>query len=118
MDLSVGGVRSNRLLHSPQQKQSSSELRNGLSQATIVYEDNQSAIAMAQSTQFHGRAKHIDIRYRFVREQVIAGTIELKYCRSDLMVADMLTKGLPCPSFEKLRTIAGITSIPEHFSTK
>ena len=53
-----------------------------------------------------------------MREQVIAGTIELKYCRSDLMVADMLTKGLSCPSFEKLRTIAGITSIPEHFSTK
>ena len=62
-----------------------SELRNGLSQATIVYEDNQSAIAIAQSTQFHGRAKHTDIRYHFVREQVIAGTIELKYCRSDLI---------------------------------
>ena len=37
-------------------RQLMSELRNGLSQATIVYEDNQSAIAMAQSTQFHGRA--------------------------------------------------------------
>ena len=30
----------------------------------------------------------------------------------------MLTEGLLCPSFEKLRTITGITSIPEHFSTK
>ena len=40
-------------------RQLMSELRNGLSQATIVYQDNQSASAMAQSTQFHGRAKHM-----------------------------------------------------------
>ena len=73
---------------------------------------------MAQSTQFQGRAKHIDMRYHFMCWQVIAGTIELKYCHSDLMVADMSTKGLSCPSLEKLRTIAGITSIPENFSTK
>ena len=91
-------------------RQLMSELRNGLSQATIVYE---SAIVMAQSTQFHGRALTYDII-----SCVSKLLQELLYCRSDLMVADMLTKGLSCPSFEKLRTIAGITSIPEHFSTK
>ena len=36
---------------------------------TLIFEDDQSAIAMAKNPQFHGRAKHIDIRHYFVREQ-------------------------------------------------
>ena len=47
--------------------------------ATLIYKDNQSAISLAQ---FHGRAKHIDIRSHFIRERVSDGTIELKYCRT------------------------------------
>ena len=76
------------------------------------YEDNQSAISIAQNAQFHGRTKHIDMRHHFVREKVNDGTIELKYCRSDRMLADMLTKGLPGAAFEKLREMAGVVPIP------
>ena len=35
---------------------------------------------MAKNPQHHGRAKHIDIRHHFVREQVALGNIELQYC--------------------------------------
>ena len=35
--------------------------------------------------------KHIDIRHRFVREKVNDGKIEVKYCHSDRMLAEMLT---------------------------
>ncbi len=66
-----------------------SELRSEPTEATVIYEDNQSAISMSKNAQFHGRAKHIDIRHHFIREQVSAGTIELKYCPSSQMVADM-----------------------------
>ena len=52
------------------------------------------AISMAENPQFHGRAKHIGIKYHFVREQVTNGTVELKYCETENMVAEMLTKGL------------------------
>ncbi len=69
---------------------------------------------MSQNAQFHGRAKHIDIRHHFVREQVSAGTIELKYCPSGLLVDDMLTKGLSCGTFELLRKMTGI--VPLHIS--
>ncbi len=81
-------------------------------EVTVIYEDNQSAISMSQNAQFHGRAKHIDIQHHFVREQVSAGTIELKYCPSGLMVADMLTKGLSCGTFELLRKMAEIVPLP------
>jgi len=71
---------------------------------------------MAQNAGFHGRTKHIDIRHHFVRDKVNDGTIELKYCRSDQMLADMLTKGLSRTVFETLREMAGIIPIPNSFS--
>ena len=77
---------------------------------------NQSAISMAQNTQFHGRTKHIDIRHHFVCEKVNNGTINLKYCPTDRMLADILTKGLPRPVFEILRKKAEIIPIPDSFS--
>ena len=44
--------------------------------STLIYEDNQAAMCMAKNEQFHGRAKHIDIKY-LVREQVANGSIKL-----------------------------------------
>ena len=35
--------------------------------------------------------------------------IELKYCPTNNMIADMLTKGLGKETFEKLRTLAGLS---------
>ena len=61
---------------------------------TLIFEDNQSTIAMAKNPQFHGRAKHIDIRHHFFREQVANGTIKLDYCSTTDMTADIITKGL------------------------
>lgn len=44
----------------------STELGSPPKSPTVIFEDNQSAIAMARNPQFHGRAKHIDIRHHFV----------------------------------------------------
>ena len=52
---------------------------------TTILEDNQSSIAMARNPQFHGRAKHIDIKHHFIRERVSDGLIELKYCPTNEM---------------------------------
>ena len=61
-----------------------------------------------------GRIKHIAIKYHFIKEQVSSGKLELKYCKTNDMIADMLTKGLSGEQFEKLRLMAGVTSIIEH----
>ena len=44
----------------------------------VVYEDKQSAIAIAKNEGYQSRAKYIDIRYHFVRDQVKAKVIRLK----------------------------------------
>ena len=69
---------------------------------------------MAKNPQFHGRTKHIAIKYHFIREQVSSGKLELKYCKTNDMIADMLTKGLSGKQFKKVRLMAGVTSIIEH----
>ena len=73
-----------------------------------INEDNQSAISMTKNPQYHGRAKHISIKYHFVREQVENGVVILKYCPSENMLADMFTKGLNRDRFCKLREMIGV----------
>ena len=76
---------------------------------TTILEDNQSAICLAKNQSIHGRTKHIDIKYHFIRDAVEAGKIKLVYCASEDMIADMLTKGLSIRQFEKLRKLAGVS---------
>ena len=42
------------------------DLEIKLTEATIVYEDSQAAISIAQNPQHHSKMKHIDIKYHFV----------------------------------------------------
>ena len=61
-----------------------------------IYSDNQGAITLARNTGFHVRSKHIDIQYHFIRVHIDqeTGIIDLQYCPTDFMTADVLTKGL------------------------
>ena len=45
------------------------------------------------------------------REQVACNDIEVKYCPTEVMAADILTKGLPKVRFEELTNHIGIKSI-------
>jgi len=56
-----------------------------------VWEDNQPAITWAD----HGggmRSKHIDVRYHYVRDEVLNNRIRITYCPTHKMQADALTK--------------------------
>ena len=74
----------------------------------LTDEDNQSAICLARNTQLHGRTKHIGIKYHFFRGQVEKGTVELQYCPTEKMIADMLTKRLSRDQFIRLRLMSGL----------
>lgn len=56
--------------------------------------DNQSAIQLARNPVFHGRTKHIEIDFHFVRERVIRKDIDLRFVSTSLQLADMFTKSL------------------------
>lgn len=73
--------------------------------------DNRSAIDLAKNPMFHGRSKHIDIQYHFIRECVERDKVILKHFRSREQRADILTKGLTTLKFEQMRKLLGVKDL-------
>lgn len=74
----------------------------------VVFEDNQSCIKMTKNPVNHGRAKHIDIKFHHIRDEVKSGEVEVEYCPTAAMLADLLTKGLPGPRHQDLTHALGV----------
>lgn len=60
----------------------------------LTHQDNKSAIIIAKHGPSFKRFKHMLVRKAFVKERITCGDIVLDYLKTDLMVADMLTKPL------------------------
>lgn len=69
----------------------SAEIAGGKEKQIEVHEDNQSPICMASNPVYHGRTKHVELKYHYVRTR---GHIRLTYCP----IADALTRVYRPPS--------------------
>jgi hypothetical protein len=67
--------------------------------------DSSSAICLAQNPVFHGRAKHIKLRYHFFRDHIEKGDIVMKYIDTERQITDIFTKPLDATHFASLRRI-------------
>ncbi|GAU22332.1 hypothetical protein TSUD_106600 [Trifolium subterraneum] len=65
--------------------------------------DNKSAINLAKNPVSHGKSKHIETRFHFLRDQVNKGKLSLEYCSTNDQQADILTKSVKRDQFLKLR---------------
>ncbi|KAE9597103.1 putative RNA-directed DNA polymerase [Lupinus albus] len=70
--------------------------------------DNKSAINLAKNPVAHGRIKHIERKYHFLRDQVGRGKINLKHCRTEIQVANVMTKPLKVERFRELMRLLNI----------
>jgi hypothetical protein len=61
---------------------------------TIIYYDNSSSIKLSKNPVMHGRCKHIDVRFHFLRDLTKDGIVELVHCKTDEQHADLFTKPL------------------------
>ncbi|GJR62481.1 hypothetical protein Tco_1504643 [Tanacetum coccineum] len=73
--------------------------------------DNKSAIALCCNNVQHSRAKHIDIPYHFIKEQVENGIVELYFVRTEYQLADIFSKPLPRERFNFLIDKLGMKSM-------
>lgn len=71
-----------------------SELGVVSQQATIVKEDNRSCIDFVSLEKQNKRSKHIDTKVHHAKDLCSRGVIQLEYCPSNEMVADVFTKPL------------------------
>lgn len=80
------------------------------SKSTTIYCDNSSAIKLSKNPVMHGRSKHIDVRFHFLRDLTKEGVVELVHCNTQEQVSDIMTKPLKLESFLKLRGMLGLCS--------
>nr|GEX02321.1 retrovirus-related Pol polyprotein from transposon TNT 1-94 [Tanacetum cinerariifolium] len=76
-----------------------------------LYCDNKSTITLCCNNVQHSRAKHIDVRYHFIKEKVENGVVELYFVRTKYQLADIFTKSLPKERFNFLIEKLGMRSI-------
>ncbi|GJS32295.1 retrovirus-related pol polyprotein from transposon TNT 1-94, partial [Tanacetum coccineum] len=76
-----------------------------------LYYDNKSEIALCCNNVQHLRAKHIDVRYHFIKVQVENGIVELYFVLTEYQLADIFTKPLPRERFNFLIEKLGMRSM-------
>ncbi len=76
----------------------------------ILRMDSQISMALARNSTNHKRIKHIDIKYHWLRKHTYeSGTVDLTHCKTENMVADVMTKALNLKLHEKHRVnISGL----------
>jgi hypothetical protein len=88
------------------------ELGHSCGDCITIMCDNSSTIKLSKNPVMHGRSKHIDVRFHFLRNLSKKGEIELIHCPSQDQVADIMTKPLKLEVFQKLRKLLGVCEIP------
>ncbi|TFY76086.1 hypothetical protein EWM64_g7925 [Hericium alpestre] len=78
------------------------EILGPFDKPTMIFGNNQSAIMLTQDNIFHSRTKHIAIRYHFICDAVERNKVDLVYCPTREMAADVFTKALAHPKMEKM----------------
>ena len=78
------------------------------SSASKLRIDNLSALSVAKNPEHHGRMKHLDLRFYWLRDEVAKGRIEVVHLRTSDMPADILTKSLAKPKVLEMVRMLGL----------
>jgi hypothetical protein len=70
--------------------------------------DNQAAIAHIASEASSQRSKHIDIKYKFLKDLYLKQVFNTVHVPTKSMLADLLTKALPTPELRRLSSMIGL----------
>lgn len=78
----------------------------------VIRCDNSSTIQLSKNPVFHGRSKHIEVRFHYLRDQTREGRVKLIHCGTQDQVADIMTKPLKLDTFIRLRKMLGVLEVP------
>ena len=81
--------------------------------STTVMCDNSSTIKLSKNPIMHGRSKHIDVRFHFLRDLTKDGEVELVYYGTQDQVTNLMTKPLKLDAFQKLKEKLGVCDVTD-----
>jgi len=96
-------------------------LRNFISELGIVdsiakplkiYCDNIATVFFSKNDKYSKGAKHMELKYLVVKEEVHKQRVSIEHISTNLMVADPLTKGLPPKTFNEHVERMGVSKNP------
>ena len=73
--------------------------------------DNKAAISISHNLVHHDCTKHVEVKIHFIKEKIEEGTITVTYVPTSEQAADILTKALFKPAFEKLVNKLGLYNL-------
>jgi hypothetical protein len=76
--------------------------------ASVLHMDNQSAISVSKNPEHHGRMKHLDLRFYWLRDEVEGDRITPAFIGTNEMPADILTKALSRERVVRCREMFGL----------
>lgn len=79
-------------------------------ETTVIFEDNQSCLKFIYNKKFSHRTKHIDTKAKYLKDLLKQEIMEYKYCPTDQMPADMLTKALGKIKLKRMAEDCGLTN--------
>jgi hypothetical protein len=77
---------------------------------STLFIDNKSGISVAKNPEHHGRMKHLDLRFYWLRDAVEAKLIDPVYKPAEEQVADIFTKPVGPSAFQFTLPLLGLTS--------
>ena len=83
--------------------------RKSIFNLILLKANNQGVIQLSNNNKFHTCTKHIDVHYHFIRKALKNKLLEIKYVPTDENIADIFTKPLSRPLFEKFRKMLGLS---------
>jgi hypothetical protein len=78
---------------------------------TVLRADNTGAIAISENDTISRDSRHLSIKLLWLRELIASKTLSLAFCPTKDMIADILTKVLSRPLFERFRNLLGVYSL-------
>src|SRR5260221_11783793 len=76
-----------------------------------LHMDNQSTIKVARNPEHHGKMKHIDTKYYWIRDQVDSGHLKINWVPSVDNCADIFTKALSNELHQQQCSLLGLRKL-------
>ena len=75
------------------------EIVDSIARPLKIYYDNSAAAFFSKNDKYSKGAKHMELKYLVVKEEVYKQKVSIEHISTNLMIADPLTKELPPKTF-------------------
>ncbi len=73
-----------------------------------IYEDNLACVQLAKDPVQREKAKHIDVRYHLIRDEIEIGHCEVKWISTKEQLGDGFTKVVPLEKLNDMKSKIGL----------